>query len=120
MKKTVYLFLIACSLLSVPAVSQIEKGNFFIGGVFANFDLGLRKGSAFTMRIDPTLAFFIQDNIAVGPYLSLALVSLTGSTSFSYGVGGLGRYYMSDKTNAAPLRHSRFFLEGNVGITGAN
>jgi hypothetical protein len=40
-------------------------------------------------------------------------------TSVSYGVGPLARYYINDKTLNLS-RHSRFFIEGNVGIEGYN
>jgi hypothetical protein len=120
MKKTILLFLTAFFLLHIPAYAQIEKGNILAGGDIANFDLGLKKGSAFTMRIDPKLAFFIQNDAAVGAYIDFQLSSFSGSTNIIYGVGALGRYYFPDKNNQNPLRHSRFFVEGNVGITGAN
>ncbi len=120
MKKTIFLFLAAFFLLSGACFAQIQKGNILAGGDIANFDLGLKKGSAFNMRIDPKLAFFIQNNVALGAYLTFDLSSFSGSTSITYGVGALGRYYFADKNNQNPLRHSRFFLEGNVGLTGEN
>ena len=112
--------LVMMAFLSMPAFSQIQKGNILAGGDIANFNIGLKKGSAFTMTIDPKLAFFIRNNVAVGPYLDLALTSLSGETGVNYGVGALARYYFNDKNNLTPLRHSRFFLEGNVGINGYN
>jgi hypothetical protein len=117
MKKTLSFFT-AIFLLVTSAFSQIQKGNILVGGDIANFDLGLRKGSAFTMRIDPKLAFFIRDNVAVGGYVDLGLQTFSGTTAFNYGVGALARYYFPDKNNNNPLMHSRFFVEGNVGFTG--
>jgi len=119
MKKT-FSFLAGTFLLSIPVFSQIQKGNILVGGDIANFDLGLRKGSAFTMRIDPKLAYFIRDNVAIGAYVDLGVQTFSGTTAFDYGVGVLSRYYFPDKNNENPLRHSRFFVEGNVGFTGAN
>ncbi len=123
MKKTFSLFIagfIALSLLSVPAFSQIQKGNILVGGDIANFNLGLEKGSVFSMTINPKLGFFIQDNLAVGPDINLGLSSFSGTTAFSYGIGALARYYFSDKANITPLRHSRIFLEGTAGFRGEN
>ena len=120
MKKTLFLSLAALLFVSASSVAQIQKGNILAGGDIANFDLGLKKGSAFSMTIDPKLAFFVQNNVAVGAYLNFSLSSFSGSTSIIYGVGALGRYYFADKNNQNPLRHSRFFLEGNVGLTGEN
>ena len=120
MKKTFFLLLTGILFLSVPVFSQIQKGNILVGGDIANLDLGLRKGSVFTMRIDPKLAYFIKDNVAIGAYIDLGLQTFSGTTAFDYGVGALGRYYFPDKNDENPLRHSRFFVEGNAGFTGAN
>ncbi len=122
MKKTIVLLTASIFLLSLPSFSQIEKGNLLVGGDIANFDIGLKKGSAFSMNIDPKLAFFIKDNTAVGAYIDFGLQTLPGSTgtNTSYGIGALARYYLSDKNTVSPLRHSRIFFEGNVGISGKN
>jgi len=37
----------------------------------------------------------------------------------NYGVGALGRYYITN-ANAQIIPHSMFFVEGNVGIEGDN
>lgn len=120
MKRKLLLILSGIFLLSVSAYSQIQKGNVLAGGDIANFNIGLRSGSAFQMTIDPKLAFFIQDNLAIGAYINFGLTMVAHSTATSYGVGGLARYYFNDKKNMTPLRHSRFFIEGNVGINGEN
>ncbi|MDQ6761073.1 MAG: hypothetical protein M3015_00425 [Bacteroidota bacterium] len=122
MKKIIFLFTTSVFLLSIPAFSQIQQGNILAGGDIANFNIGLQKGSAFSMRIDPKLAFFIKDNVAVGAYIDFGLQTIPGSTGTitTYGVGALARYYLSDKSDMSPLRHSRIFFEGNVGISGIN
>jgi len=120
MKRKLLLILSGIFLLSVSAYPQIQKGNVLAGGDIANFNIGLRSGSAFQMTIDPKLAFFIQDNLAIGAYINFGLTTVAHSTATSYGVGGLARYYFNDKKNMTPLRHSRFFIEGNVGINGEN
>lgn len=120
MKRTSSLFIVASLLLSAPCIAQIQKGNILAGGDIANFNLGLKNGSAFTMRIDPKLAFFLQNNFALGAYIDFELSSFSGNTDILYGVGALARYYLNDRNNQNPLRHSRFFVEGNIGITGEN
>ncbi len=100
--------------------AQIQKGNILAGGDIANFDIGLKKGSGYVITIDPKLAFFIQDNIAVGAQVVLGISGGGGTTNFDYAVGPLARYYFGDKTNLSPLRHSRFFIEANAGIEGEN
>lgn len=119
MKKSSSLFL-AVLLISASAFSQIQKGNILAGGDLANFSLGLQKGSAFTMTINPKLGFFIKDNFAIGPDINLGVQSFSGATAFNYGIGALARYYFSDKQNLTPLKHSRFFVEGTAGFQGAN
>ncbi len=119
-KKISCLFVGGFFLLSSPAYSQIQKGNILVGGDLANFNLGLKKGSLFSMRIDPKLAIFFADNFAVGAYINFGLQSVSGNTAVNYGAGVLARYYFPDKNNEDPLRHSRFLVEGNAGFTGAN
>ena len=118
MKKTFSLIAIALILFASAINAQIQKGNILVGGDISNFELGLRKGSPFTMRIDPKLAFFIHDNVAVGGYTDLGVTRITGTTFFDYGVGILGRYYFPGKNNSDPLRTGRLFAEANAGITG--
>jgi len=100
--------------------AQIQQGNVMVGGDIGNIQLNLNKGGNFNLRIDPKAAWFIKNNLAVGAYLNAGLATAKGAgTSISYGVGPLARYYVNDNS-VSVLRHSRFFLEGNVGIEGYN
>jgi hypothetical protein len=100
--------------------AQIQRGNVMVGADLARISLSLEKGANFNFRVDPKAAWFIRDNLAVGAYVNLEIASAKGAgTSFNYGVGPLARYYLSDNSLNL-LRHSRFFLEGNVGIEGYN
>ena len=119
MKKTFALLAVAL-FCSAAAQAQIQRGNLLVGGDIANFNLNLNKGGNFSMRIDPKVAVFIKNNLAVGAYLNLGLATAKGAgTSVNYGIGGLGRYYIND-SSINLLRHGRFFLEANVGIEGDN
>ena len=110
----------AMILGSFAASAQIQKGNVLVGGDFGRLDLGLNSGSNFSVLIDPKAAWFIKDNIAVGAYLNFGLnTAKDAGTSVNYGVGALARYYIND-ANLNVLKHTRFFLEGNVGIEGNN
>ncbi len=122
MKKIILLIITSLVFLSFPSIAQIQKGNILAGGDIANFNIGLQKGSAFSMTIDPKLAFFIKDNIAVGAYINFGLQTIPGSTGTitTYGIGPVARYYLSAKNSVSPLKHSRIFLEGNVGVSGIN
>ncbi len=91
-----------------------------IGGDIANLNFTLGGGGDFNVTIDPKLAFFIKDNLAIGPYINFGLTTAKEQgTITTYGVGALVRYYLNDpKTNV--LKHGRLFFEGNVGIEGNN
>ncbi|HEY9341996.1 MAG TPA: hypothetical protein VIQ23_10465 [Hanamia sp.] len=120
MKRNIPMLIIALAFFTTKADAQIQKGNLLVGGDLANFNLTLGGGGAFQMRIDPKLAFFIRDNVALGAYLDFGLVTAKGAgTTTDYGVGALGRYYINDpKVNV--LQHGRLFFEGNVGIQGVS
>lgn len=122
MKKILTLLVLATGIASVSH-AQLQKGNVLVGGDIANLSLGLDKGSYFTVDINPKAAWFIQNNIAVGAYVNLGLVTAKNSnTETIYGVGALARYYAgpSQINTDAILRHARLFVEGNVGIEGDN
>lgn len=100
--------------------AQLEKGNMLIGGNIANFNLGLKKGSAYNIALVPKAAWFINDNIAVGAYVNFGVAGAKDApTTLTYGVGPLARYYVSN-SSVNLLRHGRWFVEGNAGIGGEN
>jgi hypothetical protein len=118
MKRTITL-LIALQLIIVGAKTQIRNGNLLVGADIADFSLSLNKGGTFSISLDPKLAFFISDNLAIGGYLHFGLVTAKDAgESIDYGIGALARYYLSRDINV--VRNSRFFLEGNAGIEGTN
>lgn len=100
--------------------AQLQKGNLLIGADLMGMSADFQKGNTtFNLSINPKVAWFIQDNIAIGGMVDLGLSTRKGYTAISYGVSALGRYYISDK-QVQLLKQSRFFLEGNVGISGQN
>lgn len=120
MKKIITLFTIALIAFGTTAEAQIQRGNLLVGGDIADFNLNLNGGGYFSMRLNPKIAFFLQDNVALGPYVNLGLTTAKGAgTNVNYGVGAFGRYYINP-TRVSVLRHGRFFLEGSVGIEGDN
>ena len=119
MKKSLLLLAVIIIAGSYVAEAQIQKGNVLVGGNLANFDLSLNKGGNFSVDLSPKAAWFIHDNVALGAYLNLGLQTAKGAgTAVDYGVGALGRYYAGAAD--APARHTRFFIEANVGIEGVN
>lgn len=120
MKKITVLLAVIMIASAYVGKAQIQKGNVLVGGDIANFSLGLNKGSRFSMDINPKAAWFIRDNTAVGAYAELALETGGGSgTDVGYGFGALARRYLSGNAIDA-LRHTRFFVEANIGIEGTN
>lgn len=122
MKKLVFcaVMTFVFAMVTKTTSAQIQRGNMLIGANIANVDLSLDKGGNFGFRIDPKVAWFIRDNVAVGGYFLVGLNTAKGAgTSVNYGLGALARYYLGAK-EAVVLRHSRFFLEGTVGVEGDN
>ncbi len=118
MKKILTLLVVATSVATVSN-AQLQKGNVLVGSDLADFSIGLKKPSVTSLTLSPKAAWFINNNVAVGAYVNLGLVSFSGSTSTIYGFGPLARYYVNDpKVNL--LQHGRFFFEGNLGIGGTN
>ena len=122
MKKTFSIVAFSTCLLitSLCTSAQIQKGNIMIGGDIANLNLGLNNGGAYSFQLDPKVAWFIQNGIAVGGYLNLGMSGAKDAgTSVNYGIGALARYYIGHQTiNTIP--HSMFFVEGTAGIEGDN
>jgi hypothetical protein len=111
------LFVLAGTLV---AKAQLQQGSALVGGNISRFDLSLNKGNNFSMRINPNVAWFFRDNIALGPYISFGLSTAKGAgTNIDYGIGAFGRYYINDK-NLNLSKHARFFVEANTGIQGNN
>lgn len=123
MKKIFGALIILCLIATEKSNAQLQRGNVLVGGDLANFSLGLDKGSYFTLTIDPKAAWFIRNNLAVGPYINLGLITAKGTnTETQYGVGALARYYFgTDQVNTENiLRHTRVFAEGTAGLEGDN
>jgi len=119
MKRITFIALIAISAFSFNASAQIQKGNVFVGGNFADINLGLDNPSIFSVDITPKAAWFIQDNIAVGGYVNFGLQTQKNApTTTRYGLGALGRYYTGSDVEV--LRHGRIFAEGTAGFGGVN
>lgn len=112
--------LIACIIIPSTTSAQLQKGNILVGGDLANLNLTLGGGGYFQGTLDPKLAFFIRNNLAIGGMLNFNIATGGGGgTSSIYGIGALGRYYFSDP-KLDVLKQGRFFAEGNVGIQGVS
>ena len=101
--------------------AQTQRGNVMWGASVSNIGVDFQEGNtAFDLAITPKIGYFIQDDLAVGPEVMLGLNTSDGFTAFTYGVGGFGRYFLTSSPETEVVRGSRWFLEGNVGLTGTN
>ena len=119
MKKFTFFILLAIIATGYSAHAQIQKGNVLVGGDFADFSVGLNSPNVLDLNITPKAAWFIQDNVALGGYVNFGLKTAKGtSTTTTYGIGALGRYYTGQDVEI--LRHGRFFGEATVGFGGVD
>lgn len=122
MKKLILTGILAIAGLATTMNAQIQKGNWLVGSSLISSNFGLNTGGGYNIALQPKGAYFIEDNVAIGGYVDLGINKVTNGspTEFVYGVGGLGRYYLSPGEKGVDnlLHHGRWFLEGNVGIGG--
>jgi hypothetical protein len=122
MKKLILTGILAVAGLTTTANAQIQQGNWMVGSSLLSSNFGLNTGGGYDIALQPKGAYFIKDNVAVGGYVNLGISKVTNGspTEFDYGVGGLGRYYLSPGEKGVDnlLNHGRWFFEGNVGIGG--
>ncbi len=119
MKKNSLFAVIAILAAGFSTSAQIQKGNLMVGGNIANVNLGLNDPKIFSVDLTPKVAWFIQDNIALGGYAQFGLEAAKhSSTSTSYGIGALARYYAGPEGEL--IKHGRFFAEATAGFGGVN
>ena len=120
MKKITIMLAIIMTAGAYVGKAQIQRGNVLVGSDLANFKIGLNTGSYTNFNIIPKAAWFIKDNTALGAYVKLGITTAKGQgTGVNYGVGALARQYLSDNALTV-LKHTRFFVEGTLGIEGEN
>jgi hypothetical protein len=124
MKKTLSVLAILLLLLTQKTNAQLAKGNVLFGADLANINLGLKEGAVTTISLQPKAAWFIQNNVAIGPYVNFGFATqkVQGQTASSttYSVGAFGRYYIVNDPKVNLLKQGRWFLEANAGIGGEN
>ena len=122
MKKLIFTGILAVAGLATTMNAQIQKGNWLVGSSLISSNFGLNTGGGYNIALQPKGAYFIEDNVAVGGYVDLGFNKVTNGspTEFTYGVGAMGRYYLSPGEKGVDnlLNHGRWFLEGNAGIGG--
>jgi hypothetical protein len=120
MKKDLWMLVMMMSVTTYAVKAQLEKGNVFVGGDIADFDLSLNSGNNFIVTLTPKAAWFIQNSVAVGAYIDFGLNTTEGQgTTVNYGLGGLGRYYYNPDEGSV-VHETKFFFEVNAGFQGVN
>lgn len=111
MKKIFYLALFVTAA-SVSANAQTEKGYMMVGSQFAN----LRADkAAFSVGINPDVAWFIKDNLALGASVMLGYSKPKNvDGTFSYGLAPMARLYFAGNEK------NKFFGQARVGFGGAS
>ncbi|MCU7615270.1 hypothetical protein N0B16_12550 [Chryseobacterium sp. GMJ5] len=124
MKKLIFTGILAVAGLAGTAKAQIQQGNWLVGSSLLSSNFGLNTGGGYSIALQPKAAYFVQDNVAVGGYVNLGISKVTNGspTRFDYGVGAMGRYYLSPGEKGVDnlLNHGRWFFEGNLGVGGSS
>lgn len=122
MKKTLLVLAILSLLFTQKTNAQTEKGNVMFGAALADLQLYFQEGNTtFVGNITPKAGFFIRDNVAIGPQVSLGLTTTQGTSSFTYGVGAFGRKYWGQQAeNTTNVKGTKFFVEASAGINGVS
>lgn len=119
------LALFIVTTVATATKAQIQEGYYLIGGNLSDISLGLSDGRPFNLNITPKVAWFQNNNLAIGGFVDIGLSTAEGQgTVFTYGAGPLARYYFGttavNTATTSARRSSRFFLEGTVGLQGVN
>ncbi|AYN00210.1 hypothetical protein MQX03_11185 [Chryseobacterium aahli] len=124
MKKLIFTGILAVAGLTATANAQIQEGNWMVGSSLLSSNFGLNTGGGYSIALQPKAAYFIKDNVALGGYVNLGISKVTNGspTRFDYGVGALGRYFLSPGEKGVDnlLNHGRWFFEGNLGVGGSS
>lgn len=124
MKKLIFTGILAVAGLAGTAKAQIQQGNWLVGSSLLSSNFGLNTGGGYSIALQPKAAYFVEDNVAVGGYVNLGISKVTNGspTRFDYGVGAMGRYYLSPGEKGVDnlLNHGRWFFEGNLGVGGSS
>ena len=124
MTRKLLAFAVAVAGFTMTATAQLQKGYYLIGGDLASTSIGFSDGTPFNLNINPKIAWFRNNNLAIGGFIDFGLSTAKGTgTSVNYGVGPLARYYFGSaavSTTTTATSSGRFFVEGDFGIQGIN
>ncbi len=111
--KKIQLLLISFLLLTCHlSMAQLAKGNIQIGGT-VGFDIQFVENgdNLFSLMLNPSVASFINDNVAVGGTLGLSYLKSGDFSTSVLNVLPLARYYLP-----GPTESTAFFAEAKAGL----
>ncbi len=112
MKKSQLILTCLLLMISQLGIAQLEKGNLIIGGTAGfNIDIVEDDDNLFTLMLNPTIATFIDDNIAVGGNLAFTYQKNGDASASVLGLLPLVRYYFPGTSES-----SAFFIEAKAGL----
>jgi hypothetical protein len=137
--------ILAVLMLSIvfPVAAQIKKGDKLVGVSFGSISytnsdskttysntptVYNSDGSSFSISVNPNVAWFVQDNLAIGGGVSVSFytaksessntsstaTSDSKSTQPSFYIGPLARYYFGSSTKGSPFAQANF----QIGFSG--
>lgn len=109
MKTKLFLLTIATLFCATFTFAQTAKGGMLLGGT-AGFDVQFEDPDNYvSIDLQPTLGFFVADNLAVGGTLALGYGKVGDFSSTTFGLIPFGRYYLG-------TGNTRLFLQAQVGF----
>lgn len=118
--KKIFASAVTALILSTATYAQTQKDWYIIGGNLSNIGLNFQESNtSFELNVTPKVAWFIQDNFALGGEVLIGLETGDGFTTTNYGIGPIARYYVSGNALES-VGKTRWFIESNVGVYGNN
>ncbi len=118
--KKIFALAVTAFIFSTATQAQTEKDWYIIGGSLSNIGLNFQNSNTtFSLDVTPRVAWFVQDDFAIGGEALIGLQTGDGFTTTNYGIGPIARYYLSGNALES-VGKTRWFLDANVGIYGAN
>lgn len=97
------------------ADEALSEGNWMVGGNIGNIGYNADI-EAFRLRVDPTAAYFVADNFAIGARGLVATLISNGPSDISYGLAPMARYYFGGGNSSA----NSWFAGASLGFAGSS
>ncbi|MCF3109044.1 hypothetical protein LL912_09670 [Niabella sp. CC-SYL272] len=117
--KKIMLSALILAATAYGANAQTQKGYYLIGGNLALLS-GSTNEKSFQMNITPKVAWFVQEDLAIGGKVDLGFkAGRAQKPSINYFVGPMARYYFGEQQVNTP-KQTRVFAEADAGVSGNN